>query len=62
MSLHKELNFEREICQHLADHGWVHSPNDKGYDKVLALFPEDLIGWLKDTQQEEWTKLEAWDT
>ena len=24
MSLHKEINFEVEICQHLAAHGWLH--------------------------------------
>lgn len=60
MNLHKELNFEREICEHLVAHGWLHSVNDKGYDKALALYPEDLIGWLKDTQQGEWAKLEAW--
>lgn len=60
MNLHKELNFEREICEHLAAHGWLHSANDKGYDKTLALYPEDLVGWLKDTQSEQWAKLEAW--
>ncbi len=25
MNLHKEVNFESEICQHLADHGWLHA-------------------------------------
>ena len=24
MSLHKEISFETEICQHLAAHGWIY--------------------------------------
>jgi len=25
MSLHTEINFEAEICKHLAAHGWLYS-------------------------------------
>ena len=25
MILHKEISFESEICQHLADHGWLYA-------------------------------------
>jgi len=28
MSLHKEISFESEICQHLASHGWLHAKGD----------------------------------
>jgi len=25
MSLHKEINFESDICEHLAAHGWLYA-------------------------------------
>lgn len=53
----KEITFESEICQHLASHGWLYSPDDAGYDRELALFPEDVFGWLEESQQSEWAKL-----
>src|ERR1035438_7042298 len=42
MSLHKEISFETEICQHLAEHGWLYAENDAGYDRARALFPAGL--------------------
>ncbi|WP_068493634.1 type I restriction endonuclease subunit R [Pseudoclavibacter helvolus] len=57
MSIHKEDAFEVEICEHLAANGWLHSPNDAGYDRERALFPEDLFAWLRDTQQPQLDKL-----
>lgn len=50
MSVHKELELEREICETLQAQGWVYSPTDAGYDRGLAVFPADVIGWLEDTQ------------
>lgn len=56
-SLHTEINFETEICQHLAAHGWHHSPNDTGYDVARALFPEDVVAWVQATQPQAWETL-----
>ena len=53
---HHESSFEVEICEHLAAHGWLYSPKDAGYDRELALFPEDVFGWLADTQPEQLAK------
>jgi type I restriction enzyme, R subunit len=53
---HHESSFEAEICEHLAAHGWLYSPTDAGYDRELALFPEDVFGWLADTQLEQLAK------
>jgi type I restriction enzyme, R subunit len=50
MALHYEKQLETEICEYLVAHGWRYSPNDVGYDQARALFPEDLFGWLEDTQ------------
>lgn len=54
---HNEVEFEREIAEHLAAHGWLYSPNDAGYDRERALFPEDVLGWLADTQPEQLEKV-----
>ena len=47
--LHTEIHFEQEICDHLAAHGWLYSPDDTGYDRDLALYPPDLFAWLQAT-------------
>ena len=56
MAQHHESVLEDEICAHLAAHGWEYSPNDAGYDRELALFPEDVFWWLQHTQPDEWDK------
>ena len=53
----REGQFEAEICEYLAAHGWLYSPNDTGYDAERALFPEDMFGWLEDTQPEQLAKV-----
>jgi type I restriction enzyme R subunit len=52
-----EKPFEAEIAEDLAAYGWLYSPNSAGYDKQRALFPEDVFGWLADTQSEELLKV-----
>lgn len=54
MALHKEIEFENGICEHLAGQGWLYSPDDGGYDRSLALFPEDVLGWVRETQPKAW--------
>lgn len=53
----KEITFESEICRYLASHSWLYSTDDTGYDRELALFPEDVFGWLAESQPTEWAKL-----
>ena len=50
MDLHKEIEFEKGLAEYLAAHGWLYSLSDAGYDRERALFPEDVLGWLADTQ------------
>ncbi len=57
MADYNEIRFEQEIAAHLAEHGWLYSPNDDGYDRERALFPEDVFGWLSDTQPDELAKV-----
>lgn len=58
MSLHKEVSFENEICEHLAANGWLHAAGDaQSYDRARALFPADLLDWVKNTQPKAWEAL-----
>ena len=57
MAQHNEIEFEKEIAEYLAAHGWLYSPNDDGYDKERALFRDDVLGWLRDTQPEQVDKV-----
>lgn len=57
MALYNEVEFEKGIAEYLNAHGWLYSENGAGYDKELALFPEDVRGWLVDTQPEELEKI-----
>ena len=62
MSLHKEISFELEICQHLASHGWLYSEpgahgDAAGYDRARALFPADVLTWVQATQPQAWETL-----
>jgi len=58
MSLHKEISFETEICEHLAAHGWLYAEGDAaGYDRARALFPADVLAWVQATQPKAWDTL-----
>ena len=58
MNLHKEVNLEIEICQHLGAHGWLHAEGDAAnYDRARALFPADVLAWVQSTQPQAWEKL-----
>ena len=50
MSLHNEIEFENDICNHLATHGWLYAEKDAAnYYRQLALFPSDVIAWVQQT-------------
>jgi len=38
--------------------GWL-AGDPKNYDRKLALYPEDVIGWIKDTQPAEYDKVKS---
>ncbi|GAB4200759.1 MAG: DEAD/DEAH box helicase family protein [Roseiflexaceae bacterium] len=56
MTKHREHNFEEDVVAHLLAHGWLEGRSD-AYDRELALYPEDVLGWLQDTQPAEVDKL-----
>ncbi len=57
MAAHHEIHFEDYITKKLVENGWVEGTSDN-YDKQRALYPEDVISWIKNTQPEAWKKLE----
>lgn len=63
MSLHHEHAFEEDICNHLAQHGWLYgAPGTAGdarsYDTPRALYPADVLVWLQATQPQAWASLQ----
>lgn len=56
-AIHMEAAFEAEICTDLAAAGWLHSPHDTGWDRELALYPEDLAAWVQASQPKVWETL-----
>lgn len=55
---HHEAHLEHYIVEKLVAQGWKHGVSS-GYDRDFAFYPEDLVGWLKDTQPAKWDKLVA---
>ena len=55
MSIHLEVAFENEVCEHLASHGWHYDNGSAAhYDRKLALYPPDLTAWLEESQKGAW--------
>jgi len=56
--LTKELNFQDDVIDQMVANGWqLGTPG--GYDRERALYPEDLLGFIQDTQPAQWTKYRA---
>ncbi len=59
MSLHREIQFENDICAHLAASGWLYDESDAAsFDRARALFPADVLAWVRQSQPEAWESLE----
>jgi type I restriction enzyme R subunit len=57
--LHTEINFEDELVGHLTKHDdWLEG-DPAHYNRELALFPEDVIGWIQDTEPAEYAKIKS---
>jgi type I site-specific restriction-modification system R (restriction) subunit len=59
MSLHHEVAFEREICDHLGANGWLYEEGSAAaYSRELALYPPDLFAWVQEAQPDAWEVLQ----
>jgi len=54
----KELVFQNEVIAEMVERGWKRGYPEK-YDRALALYPEDVLGFVQDTQPEQWQKFTA---
>jgi type I restriction enzyme R subunit len=62
-NVHTERVFEDELCAQMKANGWAiktHLKDATSYSRELAVFPEDLLGFVKETQPAEWAKFEKW--
>ncbi|MFN9195169.1 MAG: type I restriction endonuclease subunit R, partial [Pseudomonadota bacterium] len=59
MTLHKEVHFEAEICEHLVQHGWLYEADAaQQFQTSTGLFLPDLLAWLKASQPDSLQRLE----
>ena len=56
--IHHESELERHIVEQLAAAGW-RVGKSADYDAARALFPEDVLGWLEETQSEAMARIRA---
>jgi type I restriction enzyme R subunit len=50
-----EHTFQNNIIKQLVNNGWLEGKS-ADYNRELALYPEDVLGFVKDTQDEQWQK------
>ncbi|MBI9108348.1 MAG: type I restriction endonuclease subunit R [Spirochaetales bacterium] len=49
----KEQTFQDNIIEQLVSNGWLLG-TPEGYNRELALYEEDVLGFVKDTQPQQW--------
>ncbi|MDC0003018.1 DEAD/DEAH box helicase family protein [Porticoccaceae bacterium] len=50
-----EFTFQNDMIRQLVSNGWVEGKPEH-YNRELALYSEDVLGFVKDTQDEQWQK------
>ncbi len=53
----REYVFQNEMISQLLENGWVLGKSD-GYNRELALYEADLLGFVKETQKKQWETYE----
>ena len=56
--MHTETHFENEIIDYLIREGGYQAGNSKNYDKQTALFTDDVLDFIKNTQAPLWQRLQ----
>ncbi|WP_415410939.1 type I restriction endonuclease subunit R [Synechococcus sp. A10-1-5-9] len=60
MALHNEIEFEKEICEHLGGHGWIYKhPVAQDYEREKAIYTPDLIAWVQEAWPDAWESLQS---
>lgn len=58
VAIHSEAAFETVIEDYLLSNRYIAVDRD-GFDQETAIFPETVLGFIRETQPSEWSKLEA---
>lgn len=59
MAIHNEYKFEGDICDYLAANGWAYDRKDDArYDAARALYPDDVLYWVKTAYPDAWATLQ----
>ena len=53
-----EFTFQNDMIRQLIANGWLLG-RPEGYNRELALYEEDVLGFVKYTQDEQWQKFKA---
>jgi type I restriction enzyme, R subunit len=53
-----EFTFQNDMIRQLVTNGWLLGKPDN-YNRELALYSEDVLGFVKDTQDEQWQKFKT---
>lgn len=53
-----EFIFQNDMIKQLLANGWLLG-KPENYNRELALYPEDLLGFVKETQDEQWQKFKT---
>ncbi len=54
---HKEIAFEKAIEHHLTTQAGYASVSPDTFDRNRALFPEEVISFIRETQSDKWDYL-----
>ena len=52
----REMQFQQDIIDNLLASGWLLGKSE-AYNRELAIYEEDVIAYVQDTQPEQWDKL-----
>jgi len=55
---HSEMAFETVFEAHLIENGYIQIARES-FNRERAIFPETVLGFIRETQPKEWAKLEA---
>lgn len=50
-----ELTIQNDMPKHLVAKGWLLGKTEN-FNRAIALYTEDLLGFVKETQDEQWQK------
>lgn len=50
-----ELTFQNDLIRQMVANGWLLGKPER-YNRELALYEEDVLGFVKDTQDSQWQK------